>query len=102
MTVTISRITFENRGQDFLWWEVDMETGRILGCGPMQADVWASGHCSIALETMVAGQRPRFFGRATEAEGRLLTYRIADVRPVAGKDGDMVWGFDFGSEFAGG
>lgn len=80
--MTIQRITFEYRGQDFLWWEVDDQTGRIVGCGPHQANVWASGRCSVDVNTMVVGERPIFHGPATEPGGRTLSYVIAAIRPA--------------------
>ena len=80
--MTIQRITFEDRGQDFLWWEVDDATGRILGCGPYQAHLWASGKCSVDMDTVRIGQKPTFHGPATEPEGRTLNYAIATLAPA--------------------
>lgn len=96
MTITVSRVTFEDRGQEFRWWEIDLETGRIVGCGPMQADIWASGRCSVDVATLSVGERPIFFGPATEPEGRHLRYEIVGIQAVTGKDGDTVWGIDLG------
>lgn len=80
--MTIQRITFENRGQDFLWWEVDEQTGRIMGCGPLGAELWASGRCTVDVATVVVGQRPTFHGPATEPEGRTLRYEIVAIAPA--------------------
>ncbi|MBZ0164589.1 MAG: hypothetical protein K8H74_17985 [Notoacmeibacter sp.] len=57
----VERVEFEDRGQDFTWWEIDMETGRVVGCGPFQGGVWANGDISVDLATIGIGQRPRFF-----------------------------------------
>lgn len=80
--MTVQRLTFEDKGQDFLWWEVDDQTGRILGCGPRQADLWASGKCSVDMNTVAVGECPIFHGPATEPGGRFLKYRIAAIRPA--------------------
>ena len=86
--MSIQRIRFEDRGQGFLWWEVDLETGRIVGCGPHQAATWAGGKCSVDVATLKVGQRPTFFGPATEPDGRRLNYAIAGMEP-AGSGGGM-------------
>lgn len=80
--MTIMRLTFENKKQAFLWWEVDDETGRIVGCGPHQADLWASGKCSVDMNTVAVGERPVFHGPATEPGGRFLNYMIEAIRPA--------------------
>ena len=80
--MTIQRLTVECRGQDFQWWEIDDETGRIVGCGPFQAETWASGKCSVDMATVAVGQRPTFHGPATEPAGRPLRYRITAIHPA--------------------
>lgn len=80
--MTIQRLTFECKGQNCSWWEVDDQTGRIVGCGPQEADLWATGLCSIDLATMNVGERPIFHGPATEPEGRRFRYEIAAIRPA--------------------
>lgn len=80
--MTIQHITFEDRGQDFLWWEIDDTTGRIVGCGPLQADAWASGKISVDMASVHVGQRPTFYGPATEPDGRTLKYEITAIRPA--------------------
>lgn len=77
--MTIQRISFEDRGQDFRWWEIDMRTGRIVGCGPLQACVWASGRCSVDVTTVLVGEKPTFFGPATEPGGRRLNFKIVAI-----------------------
>ncbi|WP_186390397.1 hypothetical protein [Stappia sp. TSB10P1A] len=79
--MSIQRIDFEDRGQDFLWWEIDMETGRVVGCGPFQGWHWASGDYRVDLETISVGCRPRIFHRH-EAKARTLNYVIADIGPA--------------------
>jgi len=80
--MTVQRVTFEDRGQDFLWWEIDQANGRIVGCGPFQADVWATGRCYVDVGTIGVGRRPTFFGPATEPEGRTLNYEIVTIAPA--------------------
>ncbi|HEV7345747.1 MAG TPA: hypothetical protein VGN60_08985 [Devosia sp.] len=80
--MNVQHVTLEDRGQDFLWWEIDMETGRIVGCGPFQAGIWAGGRCSVDVATVRVGQRPTFHGPATEPEGRTLNYEIVAIKPA--------------------
>jgi hypothetical protein len=35
----ITRIFFEDQGQDFLWWDLNHEL-KVVDCGPFQASVW--------------------------------------------------------------
>lgn len=77
--MTIQRVTFECRGQDFHWWEIDDTTGRIVGCGPQGASTWASGRCSVDMATVSVGKRPTFHGPATEPEGRTLSWEIVEI-----------------------
>lgn len=80
--MTIQRLTFEDKGQGVLWWEIDDQTGRIVGCGPREAHTWASGRCSVDMNTVVVGECPIFHGPATEPGGRFLNYRIASITPA--------------------
>jgi hypothetical protein len=36
---TLTRVYFEDKGQDFLWWDLDHEK-KVVDCGPFQASVW--------------------------------------------------------------
>lgn len=36
----ITTIEFEDKGQDFLEWDLDDETGKVLDCRPFQARIW--------------------------------------------------------------
>lgn len=85
--MTIQRVTFEDRGQDVRWWEIDMETGRIVGCGPRLANLWASGRCSVDVDTIQHGLRPTFHGPATEPEGRSFLWEIVDIQAAETGEG---------------
>lgn len=80
--MTIQRLTFEDRGQDFLWWEIQPETGRIVGCGPFQASIWASGKTSVDMATVSIGQRPTYFSPHTGEDGKRLNYEISGIAPA--------------------
>jgi hypothetical protein len=79
--MSVCRIEFEDRGQDVLWWEIDADTGRIVGCGPLQAGLWASGDIRVDLDTISVGVRPRTFHRH-EAKARTLNHVIAGFGPA--------------------
>ncbi|MBA5777453.1 hypothetical protein H2509_13425 [Stappia sp. F7233] len=77
----VQRIEFEDRGQDFLWWEIDTETGRILGCGPHQGWLWADGDHRVDLSTIGIGQRPSFYHRR-RMDVITLKYVIVSAGPA--------------------
>lgn len=53
----VTRIYFEDHGQDFLWWDID-SLGAVVDCGPFQASVWV-GSC-LDLPIPEVGERPYF------------------------------------------
>ncbi|SFZ85975.1 hypothetical protein SAMN02983003_3147 [Devosia enhydra] len=75
----IQRITFEDRGQDFLWWEIDMETGRVVGCGPFQAGIWAAGNVSVDPASISVGGRLRYFAPPLPKTGGVLRYAVTAI-----------------------
>lgn len=77
--MTALRVTFEDLGQAFLWWEIDPETGHVIGCGPGQAWLWADGRVSVDLATIQVGQRPRYFSPAQPDRGAVLRHAIAAI-----------------------
>ncbi len=52
----ISKIYFEDRGQDFLEWELD-EEGFVLVSKPFQTNIWKG--TQVILETIQIGERPK-------------------------------------------
>lgn len=80
--MTILHLDFANKGQGFRWWEVDAETGRVVGCGPREAGTWADGRCSVDMNTVAVGERPIFHGPATGPGGRYLNCPVAAIRPA--------------------
>jgi hypothetical protein len=53
----VTRIHFEDHGQDFLWWDVDT-SGKVIDCGPFQASVWVGSQIIQDSETgLVEGDR---------------------------------------------
>lgn len=80
--MTVQRIEFADHGQDFLWWEIQVETGRVVGCGPFQAGVWASGKSSVDMATVRIGSRPRYFSPYLGENGAVLKYAITAIKPA--------------------
>lgn len=66
-------IHFEDHGQDFLEWDVDV-TGKVVGCRPSQASVW----CGLqVLETPQAGGLVTYLRGGEPA--RAVRYVIAKI-----------------------
>ncbi|MCF6368310.1 hypothetical protein [Rhizobium halophilum] len=55
------RFHFEDRGQDFLWWDVEdngQGIGKVVDAGPFQQSLWANGkHYVNLLEPHGVGDR---------------------------------------------
>jgi hypothetical protein len=49
----MKRICFEDKGQDFLYWDIDY-VGEVVVCGPFQGWLWVG--CIVCLETLKAGK----------------------------------------------
>jgi len=45
----ITRIHFDDQGQDFLWWDLD-ESGLVVDCGPFQASIWVGSKVDMPVE----------------------------------------------------
>lgn len=48
--MNIQRFNFAFHGQDFDWWDIDMDTGQVVDCGPSQAWFWADGKTFVNLD----------------------------------------------------
>jgi hypothetical protein len=66
----LTRIHFEDHGQDFLWWDVNPK-GAVVDCGPFQASVWVG--CTVKLPMPKVGKRPSF----TTKQGKRLRLNYA-------------------------
>ncbi|MEM8550198.1 MAG: hypothetical protein AAGF10_05350, partial [Verrucomicrobiota bacterium] len=69
------KITFEDHGQDFLWWVIDTKTGKIIDCGPFQAWVWCEQTVDQA-DSLKIGDRPLC---KSGAGYRRLNYAITQI-----------------------
>ena len=65
------RIHFVDSGQDFLEWEIDQKTGKVLDCLPFQAQVWADGKRHVELESIEVGKPPFCYRSAEDAEQKV-------------------------------
>ncbi|CAM3350632.1 hypothetical protein [Paracidovorax anthurii] len=72
----VTRIHFEDCGQDFLHWELDSK-GKVIGCEPFQASVWC-GKEVVQPGRLAVGDLVHFY----ESQGktfRHIRYRVAKV-----------------------
>jgi hypothetical protein len=73
----ITRIYFEDHGQDFLWWDINQD-GDVVDCGPFQASVWVG--CEIFDDSesgLLEGDRPCFINK--KGELMQLNYAIEKI-----------------------
>ncbi len=70
-------ITFEDRGQDFLEWDID-ENGVVVDVRPFQAGIWKGKLVS----NVKVGERPTIMD-LRDGEQRQMNYRVIDIQPIA-------------------
>lgn len=76
---TIRTLVFEDKGQDFLEWDLD-RTGRVIACRPFQESVWKN---TVIVRNARKGRRPVIVTRHFPGQLKRLNYRIVQVRRTA-------------------
>lgn len=71
---TVTRITFEDHGQDFLRWDIG-EDGKVRNCGPHQAWIW-DGRKVLNLDKLKVGGFIVVSCIEKERKSMQLCYRI--------------------------
>lgn len=80
--VSVITIEFEDRGQDFITWEIVAETGQIIDCHPFQYRTWAK--CRVLHpETLAEGQYPAI--ETGEGEQLVMKYRVEKLTRKGGR-----------------
>lgn len=77
----IRTITFEDRGQDFLEWDLD-ENNVVVVCRPFQGWVWIGN--TVVNKVLKVGGKVRFKSKSIRSTGSLaaltLNYKIIEIR----------------------
>lgn len=71
----MTRVHFEDQGQDFLWWDIDND-GVVQAAGPFQNEIW-KGCVTDTPDTLEKGERLLFidqFGKEMQ-----LKYPITNI-----------------------
>jgi len=78
-----STIFFEDKGQDFLEWDLD-ENNEVVGCRPGQGWVWIGS--KVMNKVIKVGGKIRFKSKHMRCAGTLgslvLNYRVIDIKEV--------------------
>lgn len=78
----IITIEFEDRQQDFLEWDVDLETGKVLDCRPFKAHVWCGFYVNEP-DFLKIGDHVQVselsFGRVSTQGFKLINYPILKI-----------------------
>lgn len=76
----ILRLHFEDQGQDFLTWDVDLD-GRVLEAQPFQASIWAKCTVQNIDEIMCENQKFVIYSAPflMPGEWREIAYKITEV-----------------------
>lgn len=73
-------IEFTDSGQDFLWWVAD-ETGKVIDCGPFQADIWCQ-FIVTNLATLKVGDVVEYDWQGRPGNLKHLVRSIQSLAPV--------------------
>lgn len=73
-TTATRRIRFEDRGQDFLYWDIDPD-GVVIDCHPYHREVWKG--CIVDLETLKEGKCLEYVHPRLGRGG--IKYRVVEV-----------------------
>ncbi|HBO4355061.1 TPA: hypothetical protein L4U31_002818 [Pseudomonas aeruginosa] len=71
-------IQFEDHGQDFTWWITD-EAGKVVDCGPFQADVW----CRLTVTNLATLKAGSIVECSMEGRPGNVKYPVDHVLPLA-------------------
>lgn len=78
------RIHFEDRGQDFLWWDLedrgDDYSYRVTDCGPFQKWFWTKAY--VAADSIKIGQPPLV--TLDEKTASPLKYAVTRLERIGG------------------
>jgi hypothetical protein len=80
------RLHLEDRGQDFLWWDVKPYRSNmhiVVGCGPFQGWMWEGTR--ISRRTMRVGHRLRIKKKREGAVWITLNYPVTRIEPLSAK-----------------
>ncbi len=72
----ITTIEFEDKGQDFLEWDID-ENGKVIACRPFQEWVWVG---VTLLNDPVIGEKLHFISN-TNPQPLQTRYRVKHITP---------------------
>lgn len=73
------RVHFDDQGQDFLYWDIDVATGKVLDAQPFQAWIWTRVTVVNVNSLMVDG-----FLKYVDQTGEpfILKYPIAKIEQI--------------------
>ena len=70
-------IEFEDHGQDFLIWKVQVDTAMVVECTPFQGSVWCGNHV-IDVEDLAPGDYVSYISRH-QGEEMTIKYPVKSV-----------------------
>ena len=76
----IFRIHFEDHGQDFLTWDVNIETGKVVDCAPFQSSIWCGGTVDN-VDNLETGGQVEYTVKYGH-ESLLINYPIEDIEAL--------------------
>lgn len=71
-------IEFEDGGQDFLQWDIDEKTGKILDCRPFQASIWMRNKV-VNYQNLQPGMNIVITSPYTESGEMVIKYPISNI-----------------------
>lgn len=77
----IIRLHFEDQGQNFLTWDVDVETTKVVGCEPFQASIWC-GNTVVNIDDVVLGLTDKVEFETPDFEEFAVNYPVVEVEAL--------------------
>jgi hypothetical protein len=81
-------IFFEDGGQDFLYWLVEVETGKVIDCGPFQCSVWEGTIVKYIDDLEIGGV---VHVKTKFGDDTTMNYAAEDLKTFETNDIDTFW-----------
>jgi hypothetical protein len=81
-------IFFEDCGQDFLYWLVEVETGKVIDCGPFQYSVWEGTIVKYVYDIEIGGE---VHVKTKFGDDTTMNYLVIGLKGFETNDIDTFW-----------
>lgn len=72
------KLHFEDKGQDFLTWEIDTDNGKVVHCEPLQSPIWVNTIVTN-LDDIIKGKTKEVNCEWPESGSGKLSYKVKKI-----------------------